>query len=336
MSTVENNNNNFRCDICNKHYKDKSGLWYHNKKYHNDKLPTKTASTPPKSYSITPENDKITPELVVELSEKKNQCKYCNFCFTRKDSLTKHYNRCKKKKENDTLSEKTIKESEYNELKKENAEIKSILMELLKSSKIHPKTLQKINKNLISGNHNNVNNGTVNNINIVKFGSEDIKSILSEKEIKKILNCRYMAIEESIKHVHFNDNRPEYRNIYITNLRDDIAYVYNGNKFEAVQKHSVISELIDQHMNNIEVSLENYKAKLPEKTANILDKLLEKLQDEETKMTDENNNKEYKNYKSYKINDIKLMIYNETGKNTEVIKLKYNNNNNKKPKEIEV
>ena len=41
-------------------------------------------------------------------------------------------------------------------------------------------------------------------------------------------------------------------------------------------------------------------------------------------MTDENNNKEYKNYKSYKMNEIKLMIYNETGKNTEVIKLKYN------------
>ena len=96
-------------------------------------------------------------------------------------------------------------------------------------------------------------------------------------------------------------------------------------------------------MNNIEVSLEDYKDKLPEKTANILDKLLEKLQDEQTKITDENNNKEYKNYsperaytplrgyRSYKINDIKLMIYNETGKNTEVIKLKYN----KIPKQID-
>ena len=173
-------------------------------------------------------------------------------------------------------------------------------------------------------NNNSINTGTVNNIQIVKFGSEDIKQILNEKEIKKILSCKYKAIEESIKQIHFNDNRPEYRNIYITNLRDDIAYVYNGNKFEAVQKHSVISDLIDQHMNNIEVSLEDYKDKLPEKTAEILDKLLEKLQDEETKMTDENNNKEYKNYKSYKMNEIKLMIYNETGKNTEVIKLKYN------------
>jgi hypothetical protein len=82
-------------------------------------------------------------------------------------------------------------------------------------------------------------------------------------------------------------------------------------------------------MNNIEVSLEDYKDKLPVKTADILDKLLEKLQDEETKITDENNNKEYKNYRSY---EIKLMIYNETGKNTEVIKLKYN----KTPNEFDI
>ena len=184
---------------------------------------------------------------------------------------------------------------------------------------------------MVNGNNNNVNNGTVNNIQIVKFGSEDIKQILNEKEIKKILSCKYKAIEESIKQIHFNDKRPEYRNIYITNLRDDIAYVYNGSKFEAVQKHSVISDLIDQHMNNIEVSLEDYKDKLPEKTADILDKLLEKLQDEETKITDENNNKEYKNYKSFKINEIKLMIYNETGKNTEVIKLKYSNKKQPEP-----
>ena len=34
MSTVENDNKTFRCDTCNKNYKDKSGIWYHNNKYH--------------------------------------------------------------------------------------------------------------------------------------------------------------------------------------------------------------------------------------------------------------------------------------------------------------
>jgi hypothetical protein len=318
------------CNICDKKYKNKSGIWKHNNKYHSGKQTPETANIRQNIIKTPPETAKNQQEISKEIS-----CEYCNFIFTRKDSLLKHYNRCKVKNNN-----KEIKESDILELKKENAEIKSMLAELLKSSKIHPKTLQKINKNLINGNNNTLNSGVVNNnntIQIVKFGSEDIKSILSTKEIKNILNCRYKAIEESIKKVHFNDDRPEYRNIYITNLRDNIAYVYNGNKFEAVQKHSIINQLIDQHMNNIEVSLEDYKDKLPERTIEILDKLIEKLQDDHTLMVDEENNKEFKNYRMFKINEVKLMIYNETGNNTEVIKLKYNNSIFNKPiKEIDV
>ena len=37
LKRVENNIDKFRCIICNKSYKDKSGLWYHNNKYHLDK-----------------------------------------------------------------------------------------------------------------------------------------------------------------------------------------------------------------------------------------------------------------------------------------------------------
>ena len=88
-------------------------------------------------------------------------------------------------------------------------------------------------------------------------------------------------------------------------------------------------------MNNIEVSYDDYKDKLPERTVSILDKLIEKLEDEHTKMIDEENNKEFKNYRLFKINEVKLMIYNETGNNTEVIKLKYNNSMLNKNKHIE-
>ena len=45
-------------------------------------------------------------------------------------------------------------------------------------------------------------------INIVKFGSEDISSILSQSEILKILNRKMCSIEESIKLIHFNEKRP--------------------------------------------------------------------------------------------------------------------------------
>ncbi len=324
MSTVENNNKIFRCDKCNKSYKDKSGLWYHNNKYHS----INSLENPEVSLK-NPENNLKNPKKTLNIS-----CEYCNKIFSRKDNLKVHLKTCKKRADKIVYLENIVKQ-QYEENKKQSEEIKevkSLLMDLInKKCIVNPKTLQKI-----TGNNNSINSGNVNNIQIVKFGSEDIKSILSDKEIKKILNCKYKAIEESIKTVHFNDDRPEYRNIYITNLRDNIAYVYNGNKFEAVQKHSVINQLIDQHMNNIEVSYDDYKNKLPEKTVSILDKLIEKIQDDHTAMIDEENNKEFKSYKLFKINEVKLMIYNETGNNTEVIKLKYNGSMLNKNKEIEV
>ncbi len=330
MSTVENNNKIFRCNKCDKTYKDKSGLWYHNNKYHgNERIHVGIQNSNVCNKNVYKNDDNKFQPVQHNNESTDISCKFCNKKLSNRQSRWRHEQKCE-------INNNIINKHEIIELRKENAEIKSMLTQLLKSSKVHPKTLEKINKNLVTGNNNSNNNNTVNNIQIVKFGSEDIKSILSDKEVKKILNCKYKAIEESIKTVHFNDDRPEYRNIYITNLRDNIAYVYNGNKFEAVQKHSVINQLIDQHMNNIEVSYDDYKHKLPEKTVSILDKLIEKIQDDHTAMTDEENNKEFKNYKLFKINEVKLMIYNETGNNTEVIKLKYNGSMLNKNKEFEV
>ncbi len=66
---------------------------------------------------------------------------------------------------------------------------------LNEKAKIHPKTLQKINKNLI----NNINNGTIINNTFVKFGKVELSSILNTKEILSILNQPFISIEETTK-----------------------------------------------------------------------------------------------------------------------------------------
>jgi len=231
MSTVENNDSKFRCNICDKSYKDKSGIWYHNKKYHNifshsntlntaktspetAKPSPETAKTSPETAKPSPETAKTSPETAKTSPEtaktspetaKEINCEYCNYNFTRRDSLIKHYNRCKIKKENDN---KIINKNDENNIlkliiEKQSAEIKEVKLMISslinKNCKVHPKTLQKINKQLINDNKN-INNGTINNnitYNIIGLGHENLTDVFSKKEKMAILKNRFYCLPGS-------------------------------------------------------------------------------------------------------------------------------------------
>jgi hypothetical protein len=297
------------CKICNKHYSSYKSLWNHNKKFHifevsksNSKVTLKSSKSNSK---VTLKSSKSNPNVSEEKLDFK--CNYCDKKYKYKQGKYKHQLICK------------YKNSNINNLQKENIEIKNTLNELLKLCKIHPKTLEKINKELIN---NNINNGTINNninnsinnktINIVKFGTEELNKILSQSEVLNILNKKMCSIEESIKLIHFNEKRPELKNIYITNLKNQYAYIFDGNKFIAVLKSDILEELVDNHIDNIEYSIEEYKDKLPTKTIDVLDKFIDKINDMDEEFTDIEHNKIYPNYKKFKVNQIKLMIYNES------------------------
>jgi hypothetical protein len=126
-----------------------------------------------------------------------------------------------------------------------------------------------------------------------------------------IVNRCCLSIEESIKTVHFNKDLPEYNNIFITNMRDSTAYIFDGSKFILTSKDEIISELFSNHKENIEVFME--EAKLPDSKYSRIMKFLDALNDEEQAFIDENNNnRKYPNYKAYKLNVIKQLIYNNS------------------------
>ena len=191
-----------------------------------------------------------------------------------------------------------------------------MLKELLeKNCKIHPKTLQKINKQLIN-NNNNTNNGTINNRTVinntyVKFGNEQLAKLLTRKDMLNIINKQCLCIEESIKTVHFNKSLPEYSNIFITNMKDTIGYIFDGSRFILTSKDTVINDLYNSHLENIEQFLE--EAEIPENKYSKITKFLDVLNDDDKSFIDgANNNKKYSNYKAYKLIAIKNLIYNES------------------------
>jgi len=299
MNEKVNYNKKYSCKICNKLYSSNSSLCNHNKKFHNEI-----------SYNIKPNisiNSSYDKPNINQFSATKYNCDFCNKNYLHFQSRWRHQQKCKINKNN-----------EIEDLKKTINELKSQVSEILKEKgKIHHKTLQKINNQLnhnINNQQNNINNGKIINNTYVKFGNLEYQQVLSDKQIRQILNKQYMSLEESIKKIHFNDNFPEYNNVFITNMKDDIAYVFNGTQFISVRKNEMLNELIDTHTKEINLSLEKNKNKLSEKYVIRLEKFLDMLNDDNTKFTDQDNSRTYSSYKAYKINSIKLLIYNESDK----------------------
>ena len=310
----------YRCDTCEKNYKSYQSLWNHNKKFHKiDKtvrsLSPQNPQLLPQSPQLLPQNPQLLPQNP-QLSNKTNtdtdnliRCNYCKKKLSRIDNKTRHEKTCKKKLQSSIIDE-LEKENETNILKKEIVELKNQLQEVLQTLKIHPKTLKKINNNIQNNNTNNIQNNNINNIQnnnitIVKFGTEYLSELLTNNEMKYIISRIENSLRESIKQVHFNDNRPEYKNIYITNIHDSLAYVYNGKKFEAINKMSALSELMRNHIDNIDEYISNEDNELSEYKMKHINKLIERVNIELKSDT-------IKHFRE--VNRIKEFIYNNSNK----------------------
>jgi hypothetical protein len=306
---TECNPDKYRCEICNYNYSSRQNLWKHNKKYHTvdttSKTPkmTKNDPTPSNSPPNTSKNhNKNTEDNIMENENKNNynkkseelSCEHCNKKFTRIDNLNRHKkSRCKKKKENDES------------LKKENELLKNQvqqILEILKKDKSHQK-IQKINKqlngnnNIVGNNNNNVNNIVNNNI-IIELGKEKLYEVFSKKEQINVLNQGHSCLEYLIKYAHFNEKYPQYQNIMITNLQNDLAYKYNSktNNFDAIKKSELLSELVSERMFDINEFFDNYKTSIDAKMRNNIEKFIE--------------NMEKPSYENEKKKDIKIILYN--------------------------
>jgi len=285
----------FSCKVCNKYYSSYKSLWNHNKKFHNTPLPQITSN----SLNFTSNSLNF-------------ECIFCNKIFNRKDNLHRHNKTCK-----------LVNNNKIEQLEEKNKELENTIKEIKKQfslilkekGKMHHKTLQKINNQLNNTtNSNNINSGNIINNTFVKFGELEYQKVLNNSQIKQILNKQYQSLEESIKQIHFNEELPEYSNIFITNMKDDLAYIFNGKQFISVRKNEMIHELIDIHTKEINLSLEKNKNKLNEKYVLRLEKFLDMLNDDETQFTDNDNQRIYPSYKAYKTNSLKLLIYNESDK----------------------
>jgi hypothetical protein len=168
-------------------------------------IPSKTLQNPPKNIEIF-------------------TCNYCSKMFSRKDNMVRHMEeRCKK---NNNVNYKDLFYKAKEEFENEKNELKKHI-ELL---------LTKV------GNTTTINN--TNNIQLNNYGKEDLSHITDNLKIQ-LLDIPYGAIPKMIEEVHFNDNKPENKNIALTNKKDNKLKVFSNNKWNYRNKDEILHDLID-------------------------------------------------------------------------------------------
>lgn len=129
---------------------------------------------------------------------------------------------------------------------------------------------------------------------------------MSSKEKKSILNLNANCINELIKKIHISPDKKykKCKNVYITNLQNDIGYMYDEkkNKFVAVKK-----QLIDYRLFDIESFMNEHKDELEHHIVKNLERFLERMDKDEDLI-------------KIKKDQIKLILYNNKADILEQIK----------------
>jgi hypothetical protein len=234
------------------------------------------------------------------------ECVYCLKIFARPYNLTVHLGKCKIKREKDQEKEdimtKLIEEREEQKRKYEDMLAKKdIQIEKMISAVEKMISEQNRNKEDIKGvrniqnadkiennvqnaekiqNNNIQNNHTVNQINIIAYGKEDLSHI-EEVDYKRILNKGFKSIQEYVNYIHFNSKKPENHNMYISNLRDNYILVYDGNSWQVQERDNILQDIVDNKGEMLQLKFNEMVNRLDEPTVRKFQRFLDERDEKE-------------------------------------------------------
>ena len=214
-------------------------------------------------------------------------CKYCGQIYKHKSSIYKHIKySCMQNKDEDLKELVRLLNLQLDQKEKE--------MEMQrKQIDSQTKQIEKLMGKLeINGSFNTTNN-IQNNIQLLAYKDTDL-SHLTEKDymfcIKKVNFC----VKNLIERIHFNPDKPENMNIYISNLKDKYLMMYEEGNWNIKHK-SELDILYEEKEMLLEQWLDEEQDKYPE----LKDKFIRYL-----------NNKENDETLNMITDEIKMMMYN--------------------------
>ena len=177
----------------------------------------------------TNEHQMNTKKTQMNTNEHKMNTKFiCDFC-------SKQFN---------TLPSKRRHELHYCKNRYDNMSYKNLFYESQKQMEKEKKELKKqINLLLTKVGNTTINNNTQ-NIQLNSYGNEDMNHITDSMKTQ-MLKIPFGMIPKMIEAVHFNNEKPENKNIAFTNKKDNRIKVYSEDKWIFKDKDDIIHDLID-------------------------------------------------------------------------------------------
>ena len=243
---------------------------------------------------VSPKLAEVSQKLA-EVSPKVIFCKYCEKEYKHKSSLSKHIKySCTKNKDEDLKELVRLMnlkmESERNEFQKQLTQQQKVFDKRLDTQS---KQIEKLMGKLEI--HGSFNNNTINNITLLAYRNTDVSHLTTEDYMgfyKRVNHCVKTLIEK----IHFNPEKPENMNIYISNMKDKYMTIYDGQNWNLANKKQELERLYEEKEQMLEEWLEsNPNPLLKEKFAKYL------------------SNKGSDDCLQHIMEEIKLMMYNKHG-----------------------
>jgi len=228
------------CNICLKEFNHKGNYQTHiNRKFKCKKI-------------IIEKKEESNKGIIIPKQDSNNRCNYCNKIYSTISNLNKHLKICKVKKE------ENIKQELYNLLVKQNEEQKKENLYLKQQINLLQGQYKKISTKTINSNNNIKNINSNNNINIVAFNKTDLSHI-TDKDFEYIMKRCNMCIPNLIEKTHYDPNKPENKNIFISNIKDRYVMKWNGKKWNLNNREEALEDLYENSSNTLEDRIETWE-----------------------------------------------------------------------------
>ena len=217
----------FNCDCCNYSTDDKSNFNKHIISKKHKLVESKvvvTSKTTQSQHLVIPE-----PTSLFE-------CKYCQQKFKFKQSMYRHIKYTCTKNKTEDLTEL---------VRLLNLQLEHKDKQLETQSKQIEKLMDKLEINNYTNSNNTIINNVTNNINLLNYDETDT-SHLTDRDYEKCIKEVYDCVMKMIEKVHFNPEKPENMNLYISNIKSNHIMMYKDNKWLLVKNAELDSVYADK------------------------------------------------------------------------------------------